>query len=361
MSFDVIFRVVLGFAAANLALVAYIVLRRLLQHPSDPRRQECRARYESILDDLLAAPDEAPEVCLLTYRHDWEAEELQLAILARADLLRGSSLEVMTRAFIGSGLFDAAVKDLGSTRVWERRLAADALGRCGSQDAVRHLVLSLRDVDDDVRSIAAKGLGKLRATSAIDYLVSLFRDIADRSCVSVADTLISFGPDAVPALLRAAGDPTSSERTLYWVLRALESIGDPTGAVRRGHEAGLHIASALKHESERVRAAAAAALGRLGAPSDIELLWEAFEDPVPEVRRQAAAASGRIAGVNAIPHLLRLFADPDFDVSYSSSRALLSLGEPAVDAAQSLASTAEGMAYRRALEVLDSAGRTVAL
>lgn len=361
MNFAVVSRVVVAFASANLALVAYIVLRRLLQHPSDPKREACRARYESALDDLLAAPGESEAASLLTYDDDWEAEELQGAILSRADLLRGDSLEIMTRAFVDSGLFEARVKDLGHRRVWKRRLAADALGRCGSQDAVRHLVLCMRDNDDDVRSIAAKGLGKLRAVSAIEYLVSLFRDIADRSCVSVADTLISFGSEALPALLAASGDPGSSERTLYWVLRCLESVGDPTGAVRAAHEAGSHIAPALSHESDRVRAAAAAALGRLGAPSDLGLLRDAFEDPVAEVRRQAAAASGRIAGVDAIPALLHLFADPDFDVSYSSSRALLSLGEPAVDAAQSLASTATGMAYKRALEVLDSAGRTVAL
>lgn len=286
---------------------------------------------------------------------------MQAAILERADLLRGSSLQAMTSTFVSSGLFEARVQDLGSRRAWTRRLAADALGRSGAKEAVKPLLLSLRDDDDDVRAIAAKGLGKLGAVSAIGYLVSLFRDIADRSCVSVADTLISFGPDAVPALLDAATASDSSERTLYWVLKCLESIGDPTGTLRGTHDVGQKVAHAMSHDSDRVRAAATSALGRLGAASDIGLLRAASKDPVPEVRRQAAAASGRVAGVVAVPWLLEMFADPDFDVSYSASRALLSLGEGAVDAAQRLASTADGMAYKRALEVLDSAGRTVVL
>ena len=63
------------------------------------------------------------------------------------------------------------------------------------------------------------------------------------------------------------------------------------------------------------------------------------------MRRQAAAAAGRVAGVEAVPWLLELFGDPDFDVSYSASRALLSFGDGAVDAAQSLAGTAQGAAY----------------
>jgi len=362
VNYFIVSRVVAFFALANLALVVYIVLRRALQHPSDPKKNARRAEYGDALDEMLASgepPSDPTEV--LSFHQRWEADELQSAILDRADLLRGSSLEVLTGVFARSGLFEARVKDLGSRRVWDRRLAADALGRSGSQDAVRHLALSLRDDDDDVRSIAAKGLGKLRAVSAIGYLVSLFRDIADRSCVSVADTLIGLGEDAVPALLDAAGDPGSSERTLYWVLRCLESIGDPAGTIRAAHEAGPHIAPAMTHESERVRAAAASALGRLGAVSDAQLLRVAFGDPAPEVRRQAAAAAGRVAGVEAVPWLLELFGDPDFDVSYSASRALLSFGDGAVDAAQSLAGTAQGAAYERALEVLDAAGRTVAL
>jgi len=277
-------------------------------------------------------------------------------------LNRYAAHDVEDTLILDQPLTKTELAGLASKNVWKRRETADALGRSDDPSAVQHLILALRDPDDDVRAIAARGLGTLEAASALDYLVSLFSDISEASCPTVADAVIHFGNEAHAALFTALGTGRRlADKPAYWVLRCIENIGDPTGALHVRSTTCGTIGPLLTHDSPRVRAAAAAAIGRVGVPEDFVCLRPSLLDPSPEVRRQAASAVGRIGGKDAVAMLLEAFDDPDWDVSFVASRALVQLGEKAVDSAQRLASSATGIAYARCLEVLDIAGRAVVL
>jgi HEAT repeat protein len=198
----------------------------------------------------------------------------------------------------------------------------DALAREG-RAAVPQLVTALRDPDAGVRWHAAAALmhvGRRAAGStpdvrrAMDDSVWTVRNAAGRALEEVV------GPEDVPALVQAIGDP--SVETRYHAARALARLGEDaapavsalaaalrdddwevrTESLRALSNAGSAASAALpgivgvlgQDADPQVRAAAAWALGALGpAPGAADALRRALSDPAAEVRRAAGAVLAR--------------------------------------------------------------------
>jgi len=87
------------------------------------------------------------------------------------------------------------------------------------------------------------------------------------------------------------------------------------------------LINALKDEDRSVRSSASGALGRLGDPRAVEPLIAALKDQDKYVRRSAASALGRLGDKRAVEPLIAALKDKDAGVRRSVAWALAQLGD----------------------------------
>lgn len=134
----------------------------------------------------------------------------------------------------------------------------------------------------------------------------------------------------VPALLHMLGDAR-----WYVVRNAADLLGELQVAA-----AEQPLSELFRHDDERVRRAAAAALGKLGTPRSTQLLHQALRDGSPQVRAQAVVGITAGKGKNAASILGEaLETESDAEVQLSLLAALGRLASP--DAVQRLIKLAE--------------------
>ena len=240
-----------------------------------------------------------------------------------------------------------------------RLAAAEAVDRFGprARDAIPALVQALGDRSDVVRTAAAVSLGGFGplAKAAVPALRLLLRDAGAAVRLSAAEALARIKPrkECVPNLLEGLRGQNGfmSDRTV----RALGFLGshaeaavpdliewipesglswdlhEPVAAalIRIGPTAVPFLVEVLRSDSPRVRAAAAAILGRIGprAAAAVPALVTALRDGEPEVRKEAAAALTRIGRETAAALPVLLAMDPD---DWKATEALGRVGAAAV-------------------------------
>ncbi len=150
--------------------------------------------------------------------------------------------------------------------------------------------------------------------------------------------------DRASRLLGRSDIPSALKRALA---EALGEIGDPRAIPA--------LVGALKDENERVRRAAAVALGRIGAPA-VPALIGALKDADREVRRAAAEALGRIGDREAVPALIGALKDADWEVRGAAAEALVRIGAPAVPALVGALKDENGWVRGAAAEALGRVG-----
>ena len=229
-----------------------------------------------------------------------------------------------------------------SERIWQpRALAADVLGAIGGDAAVEALVRALADTssrvlaptlldaervvidriaealgtlgDPRVATVllaafrvrphvgCARALARLGDARAIPLLVESLRD--DRARARAAEALRSFGPAAVPDLLRTWSQPSPE----YDV------------------EAPTRVAA---------RAAMIALLGELGADEVDDAIAGALNDPSGEIREASAVAVARRGGglvAAAVAILVDAISAADRVGAAQATDALVMLGPDAID------------------------------
>lgn len=147
-----------------------------------------------------------------------------------------------------------------------------------------------------------------------------------------AGALLQMGPvakDAVPALVRALGDPGDSTAPVSFVVMM--------GLARVGPDVVIPaLVPALQDSNASVRQGAAFVLGQIGpaAKDAVLALVQTLVDPNPFVRSMAASALGQIgrAANAAIPALIQTLRDPEEPVRKAATDALSEI-DPAAAAA----------------------------
>jgi HEAT repeat protein len=128
-----------------------------------------------------------------------------------------------------------------------------------------------------------------RAKDAVPALIEVLK-ADDMWWQTAASALQHIGPDAIPALLKAAADPDNERAApILWSMGRQKP--ETTKAVVRG------LVEMLKNPEEQLRQRAAATLGQIGegARPAAPALEEALKDPNAGVRRAAADALKNIA------------------------------------------------------------------
>ena len=186
-----------------------------------------------------------------------------------------------------------------------RHQVADALGRNGHPQAVIALQSGVSDADEIYRGLCACGLGHIPTAESVQLLISLLgdkintvRNLAERSLLQMPDAVREHGFNALLAqlshpvplsrspaarLLGLTRDPRALtpllellQKDRQWLVRmwAVKGLGD------LGQNVAFDaLADRLQHdEKNRVRAAAAEAIGKLQHPQAEAVLTAALAD-----------------------------------------------------------------------------------
>ncbi len=204
-----------------------------------------------------------------------------------------------------------------STKGNVREAAAIAVGRSTNERAGSLLLELMTSEDPTLRSLAAIGLGQLQTAAAVSALISALsdsvntvRNLAERGLLSMIDVVCNNGVEQLLELLnhpapltrspaaRVLGltrDPRALDPLLQilrsdrqWLARlwAVKGLGDL--AMTEAFDA---LAETIQSdEKNRVRAAAAEAIGKLRTPKSKALLQQALKDEDGGVRKVAEEA-----------------------------------------------------------------------
>lgn len=276
----------------------------------------------------------------------------------------------------GDAVVDPMLRFLqGTARHPARAWAANILGELKAQRAFPVLVITLRDLDDEVRAKSAGALGRLGDRRAVTYLLEhLLSDPAPFVRARIAGALGQFADaDVIDRLVRALGDPA------WWVrmrsVEALEQIGpaaeepllvaldDPDPEIRIRAAVGLErlgvparmiaeiergegtpeteamlakfgvagarelLAEHLHHTSEAVRRAMVGAIRR-AERGDLssELIERTRQDREPAVRADALEALHALGARDAVPAALDALGDDDDRVRAAATGLIGDLG-----------------------------------
>jgi HEAT repeat protein len=229
-----------------------------------------------------------------------------------------AGLAVVLLASGCSGQPKVAMKDLVSDDPAVRSAAAVRLGQAQSKEAVDALIASLDDPEETVRVNVIRALSDIGDPKAIPGIVACVADRQSAVRMAACQALgVLKDPRGLPALEKALSDQDESVRivaarsagqlpgpeSLEVLLRvalqdASERIRGHVVRVvgeRRAREAVPRLESALRAESDLVRANAAMSLGELGDRSSLPVLFRSLDDPFYKVRCLSAHAIARIA------------------------------------------------------------------
>jgi HEAT repeat protein len=208
------------------------------------------------------------------------------------------------------------IADLCSPDENTRRYAAEDLGDSDDAGAVGPLVGALSDSSPAVREAAMDSLtrigGEPVVRAVLPALGSEHVPLRNAACFLLGE----LGETAVGPLAELLDDRNKDVR--LFAIDTLARIGS--------RSAETAIVRALEDAEVNVAAAAAGALGQIGAASSVEPLIAALKAD-SWVRCAAAKSLGRIGGLQALRTLMGLACDEDPLVSFAAAQALTEAGE----------------------------------
>lgn len=221
----------------------------------------------------------------------WRALLLAACLLATSPARAG---------FDWLGKIDAAADDLKAKSSEDRARAVRELARFDIRWTQRYLLAALSDPTPAVRIAAGRVLGAHRITKAAPAVAAWLTEADVGLRTAAAEILGQLRtPTATPALIRALGDPEADVRTR--AVAALGQIGDKTAVIP--------VIGRLEDEKSEVRLAAVQALADLGDARAVVQMVGAFNDSSIEIRQLAITAVGKLGDDAAIPALMRLLRD----------------------------------------------------
>lgn len=165
-----------------------------------------------------------------------------------------------------------------------KRRAMSRLARSGREDVA---VRMLKDRNRTVREEAARILGMRSYFAGVKALVDALSDDASEVRVAAARALARLGS------ARQSYRAFSRRDRVGATLRFAEGLSGPslfTGQFQTAKRAVRPLSNCLRDQDERVREAAATALGELGRFEALDPLEQALEDPADGVRKAAASS-----------------------------------------------------------------------
>ncbi len=307
-------------------IVIYAFLRRFYRRQRFLRLDRSRDRYNPIISSMVQYPGQVTAERLLTRRGslDWIAvEEALIYYIATADPVL---YRRMYAWFEELGYVDYYLKQLRSSRMWERARAAEHLGIIKCHRAVDDLIKAVNDKKRDVRNMVVYSLGLIGDAKGLPAIMGSLKtgvySLEDVSLRIVKSSILSFGRDSVNVL-------RSGLKNKNWRVRCVvvDILGD-----LEGPSVVDDLCLCLFDGEPDVRAKAAKGLGKKKAISAVKHLMILTEDPSWVVRLHSIRALGLISAVNAVDKIKLCLLDSNWQVRRAAAEALGFMGEYALEA-----------------------------
>ncbi len=178
----------------------------------------------------------------------------------------------------------AIAEVLADQSLGRRYIAAWALGEIGTVAAVKPLINTLGDQDDEVRKFATRSLIKLNSLAVVPLINFLKQTKNPQSVASAVRALGDIAdPQAFEVLLQHLDGPSRAD-----VVTALGKLKDTRTVAA--------LVSVLQDQDWQVRMNAATALGPIGSEKQAAALEVLLEDDVNVVREWAARSLETMTG-----------------------------------------------------------------
>jgi HEAT repeat protein len=309
--------------AAALLLLAWILVVRLRGR----RRAERIARQEETWRRAMHEAMERPVEERLPPIADGDLPEFLMLWNRLQETQRGPAAENMSQLLRDNGLDKRAMALLRSGSVRSRLIAMSTLGFVGAEEAWPELEAIAGSSGAMLSFAAARALLRIEPRRALDALTLSIVQRNDWSVARLGCMFTELGPALVtPASRRCScrGPRAGLDRVVKLarfgersrvapIMRGWLSSSDNPDIIMAAleyvdDERELPWAKgAATHAEWRVRMAAAKALGRIGAASELNTLLDLLRDPVWWVRYHAAQALTRLHGMT--PDELRLIRE----------------------------------------------------
>jgi len=317
--------------------------------------EEKRRKVALAIEELKANPDNFNQIYETKLK-----DYADVAVEPVGKLLKDKDVRVRYAAAVMLGNFakSGGIVYLRDARRDEdpkvRVAVAEALGKIKGGEATRTLIEMAKDENTDVQIAAIKAMGGLDDEDAVPVLIEFLGDKRKEVRDSAVEALKGLGAKALRAVLEVAerGEGIAkdeAERALKLICERFRAALDPQSAegkdrlVRRDmcrylgqlryKPATVDLIDRLSDTDPEVRAAAAEALGKIGAKAAIQALENRMNDNAEEskVRVSAAVALGKMGNKKAIEFLINMLTDQDEVVRVRAASALSEVGKPAVD------------------------------
>jgi len=198
-----------------------------------------------------------------------------------------------------------------------RYWATITLGRMG-KTAVTALKRFTRAKDKQVRFSAARAIGESREKECIEPLIELLNDEYMSVRKAAADSLVSFGVEAVPSLLGSIKRQDSGKSR--WVVRVLVRIGPPV--IRP-------LLEIIKEDREDIYDLVTEVMDKIGSKG-ASVLVGLMQDLDPHIRAHAAQYAAGAEGEGIIPSLIERLDDKSWPVRRNAAESLVKFGNQAL-------------------------------
>ncbi len=305
-----VFKAIVGAIAADVLLLAFILLRRSYRmhyfRKRDARVFELRQHWDALISG------EIPYETWRTKPFDRRIiEDMALDAFEAAAADQSARLLRFLRT---SGLIEKRIFEARKLKGWRRRSALVALGRTRAPEGIPALSEALRDRDLEARNAALRGLGRLGSPEAAEEILHWLAESGlNVPVLPLQNALINCcreRPQILLSYLQLAG-PELREV----LARVLGEVASPS--------LGGELIGLADDELPELRAAAARALSNAQPGHAVEVLGELSRDTVWFVRLRAVVAIGKLYKKEAIPHLVNALTDSNRLVRMRAAEALV--------------------------------------
>lgn len=337
-----VLRAIFAAVAADVALLAFILLRRTYRKRHFARRDErvfqFRQQWEALIGGKIRYE------CWRNKPFDRRiVESMALDAFEAASPKESARLLTFLR---DSGLIEKRIYEARRFTGWRRHRALVALGRTRAPEGIPALGEGLRDPHPETRLAALRGLGRAACPQAAEEILAW---VAEEGLLVPALPLQS-------ALIQCCAE--RPEILIPYVQNATGPIREVLGRVL-GEVAtpsiGLELLQFVGDDLEELRAAAARALSRTPSSLAFDVLSELAGDPVWFVRLRAVVSLGKRSERRAISVLLRGLTDSNRLVRLRAAEALVSFDGEMVPILRQVVATHDRYALHAYLTAVENA------
>src|ERR1700719_3986582 len=163
-----VYKAIIGAIAADVLLLAFILLRRnyRMHHfrKRDARVFELRQQWDALISG---------EIPYQTWRtKSFDCRIIEDMALAAFEAAHAEESARLLRFLRTSGLIEKRIFEARTMKGWQRRSALVALGRTRAPEGIPALSEALRDEDVEVRNAALRGLGRQGSPEAAEEIMN---------------------------------------------------------------------------------------------------------------------------------------------------------------------------------------------